>query len=301
VPTPSAVASADGLIAVVEGRDDGADEVIHLVDPAGGVAQTLPRPGVCQNEGPAWIPGSRQLLFDSGRAGQIHLFRFDPESATVTQLTSGDRFEGFPAVSPDATSIAFDYGTDADSLGISMMSIDGSDIRALVPPPDGPAFDSAPAFSPDGRRIAFVRKLSQRAPNAREAAFIVNVDGTGLRQLTDWDLDVGRIRWSPDGSSLIFSDRTENQTQGGAQDVWLINADGTGLVNLTRNAPGHHTFDPDWSPDGSRLAALEWNPAMVGHITMLTMRPDGSDRHSVYESRKGWFLEWPAWGVPTST
>jgi Tol biopolymer transport system component len=298
--SPSAPAAPGELIAVVEGRDDGTDEVIQLVRPSGGLLTTIPRPGVSSNEAPAWIPGSAALLFDSSRDGAIHLFRFDVTTGTVSQLTHGTRFEGIPAVSPDGRLIAFDYGTETTSFGISLMDADGSNIRTLVPPPDAPAYDSAPAFSPDGTRIAFIRKLSQTAPNAKEAAFVVNLDGTGLRQLTDWDLDVGRIRWSPDGARLAFSDKAENHTDAGSQDVWLINADGTGLTNVTRNGNGYHTFDPDWSPDGSRLVVLEWHVGVLRHINMVSMKVDGSDPRPAYASRDGWFLEWPTWGLPMS-
>jgi TolB protein len=293
-PTPSP-ALTHGLIAVVEGRDDGTDEVIHLIRPSGGVVATIPRPGVSMNEAPDWIPGTLDLLFDSSRAGRIHLFRFDQALGEVTQLTDGDRFEGVPSVSPDGTSIAFDYATDRASLGLSLMDVDGTNIRTLVPPPDAPVYDSAPAFSPDGRHVAFIRKRSQARPNAQEAAFVVNVDGTGLRQLTSWDLDVGRIRWSPDGTRLVFSDKAENQTEETSQDVWMIDADGTALTNITRNAGGHHTFDPEWSPDGTRLVVLEWHVGVKQHMNLLTMDPDGGDPRPAYASRDGWFLEWPTW------
>ncbi|MEO7664588.1 MAG: hypothetical protein ABIV26_05625, partial [Candidatus Limnocylindrales bacterium] len=180
-------------------------------------------------------------------------------------------------------------------LGIWLMAFDGSDRRNLVPPPPAPAVDSAPMFSPDGTKVAFIRKYSTTPPHAREAAFIVNIDGTGLRQLTDPALDVGRIRWSPDGTQLAFSDQTENRDEDTPQDIWLINPDGSDLHRITHNTPGTQTFDPDWSPDGSRFAVLGWHKG-DDHNTIGTMNADGTALRQIYAGPSDAFLYWPAWG-----
>jgi Tol biopolymer transport system component len=217
-PSPSR-GTASGRIAVVLGRSE-VDEIILTLKPDGSDAWQVATDRPSINEGPAWIPGTSTVVFDSDRAGSIDLFRTDVGSAAVTAITkTRDGLEGFASVSPDGMTIAFDNSTSSRSLGIWLMAIDGSHARRLVRPPAPPAFDSAPAFSPDGSMVAFSRKRDQRAPHAQEAAFVIRADGSGLRQLTDCDLDVARIRWAPDGSHLVFSDNAENRPIDGAVDL----------------------------------------------------------------------------------
>jgi Tol biopolymer transport system component len=101
--------------------------------------------------------------------------------------------------------------------------------------------------SPDGRWLAFT---SLGTP---EDLFVVQTDGTGLRQLTD---DAARDRmpaWSPDGKRVAFySDRS------GKYEIWVIHADGSGLRRLTDH-PGANVMTPLWSPDGARLACTVQN------------------------------------------
>jgi TolB protein len=286
-------ATGAGRIAFVQGRSDGEDTYILIISPDGSGVTQVETPQVSQNEGPAWDPAG-SLLFDSSRAGQIHLFERDG-SGSVRQVTSGDGFEGFPAVSPDGQTIAFDNASAQGTLGLTLMDRAGGHLRRLVEPPPAPAFDSAPVFSPDGRQVAFVRKKSQSPPDAQEAVFIVNIDGSGLRQLTDWNMDVGRVRWAPDGGMLVFADNYENRPHDGAQNVWTIRPDGTGLTQLTRNAPGHFTFDPDFSPDGRHLVVMGW---VLGdnHNTMSIADVNATNPTVIFTGDDGWFLEWPSWG-----
>lgn len=293
--TPEPSVFQQGLIAFSIGRGDGSDAEVRVIAPDGSFVAAVPRPGSHFDDAPAWEPAGTSLLFDSARGGGIHLFRYGVETNAVTQLTFDDRWAGYPDVSPDGSTIAVDYGDESADLGIWLMDIDGSNRRNLVPPPPAPAVDSAPAFSPDGSKVAFIRKYSTTPPNAREAAFIVNLDGTGLRRLTDPRLDVGRIRWSPDGTRLAFSDQTENRTLEIAQDIWMVNPDGSGLHRITHNKPGYPTFDPDWSPDGSRLVVLRYQKG-DDHNTIATMNPDGTDLRQIYVGPSNSFLYWPAWG-----
>jgi Tol biopolymer transport system component len=61
----------------------------------------------------------------------------------------------------------------------------------------------APAWSPDGRRIAF--ESDRGSPNGQYAAFIVNRDGSGLLQVTDYALWANHPVFSPDGKRLVIS------------------------------------------------------------------------------------------------
>ncbi len=87
--------------------------------------------------------------------------------------------------------------------------------------------------------------------------YLVKTDGTDLVQLTDIEQGACQPSWSPDGRQLVFTSpcpgRSEfYETLYNESSLYIINADGTGLKQLTP-APGSD-FDPDWSPDGTRIA-----------------------------------------------
>jgi Tol biopolymer transport system component len=106
----------------------------------------------------------------------------------------------------------------------------------------GKVDDTAPALSPDGRRVAFTRRVDGNAD-----VWMVNVDGTGLTRLTRNRAFDGFPSWSPDGSRIAFQ-----SNRGGSPDIWTMTAAGTHLVQLTRRRSSERR--PAWSPDGSRIA-----------------------------------------------
>lgn len=117
------------------------------------------------------------------------------------------------------------------------------------------ADDVAPAWTPDGRRIAFV-SFRDTATGKWEtdpgSIYVMAFDpASGLsgevRRITDDGGSEGWPTWSPDGRRIAFhSDRSGNW------DIWIANADGSGLTRLTRH-PGPDRFAA-WSPDGAKIA-----------------------------------------------
>jgi TolB protein len=101
-----------------------------------------------------------------------------------------------------------------------------------------------PSVSPDGRWIAFNTALQ----NGQEDLWVVNKDGSGLRQLTNDAARDRRPLWSADGTRLLFySDRS------GRYQVWTIAADGSALMQVTDHP--ELLIQPVWSPDGTRAIA----------------------------------------------
>ena len=84
--------------------------------------------------------------------------------------------------------------------------------------------DGSFSWSPDGRRIAFV---SDRDGN--DEVYVINVDGSGLRNLTRNPARDGHPAWSSDGRTIGFV-----SNRGGNRDIYVMNADGSGQRNLTR-------------------------------------------------------------------
>jgi Tol biopolymer transport system component len=82
--------------------------------------------------------------------------------------------------------------------------------------------------------------------------YTINIDGTGLSQVTDVFGGACQPAWSPDGQQLVFISPCEtNHETYTDSGLFLINVDGTGLKPLTILPGGD--YDPDWSPDGSKI------------------------------------------------
>lgn len=115
------------------------------------------------------------------------------------------------------------------------------EVRQLT---DSSATDDWPAWSPDGRRLAFT---SDR--DGLGDVFVLHPDGE-LDNLTASDQRETAPAWSPDGERIAF---VRHEEAGRASDVWVMDADGSNARNLTEQ-PDVIDTHPSWSPDGQRLA-----------------------------------------------
>jgi TolB protein len=140
-----------------------------------------------------------------------------------------------PAVSPDGRTMAF---TALPSGGIRpdiyLMDADGSDLRQFTP--EVP--DEAPAWSPDGERLA----LHRFTDNGYDL-FVINADGSDQVQVTSDPANEADPAWSPDGERIAFE---SNREGGPTSDIFVMFADGSGVLRLTHH-PGDEE-DPEWVP-----------------------------------------------------
>ncbi len=208
------------------------------------------------------------------------------------------------ALSPDGSRIA--WWSARDELWVSPTA-GGEAIRVV--PPSGDANEAfwvpalAPAWSPDGSRIAFARFSSvgdgDAASYYRSAIAVIDADGSNLRNLTTRpgaDGDSLGIAWSPDGRFIAYPGlqdgspipRLSPDGDYPPDDIFVINADGTGDRSLT-NTPDDEQ-EPAWSPDGTRLA---WATAGTEGQRLTTVRMDGRD--PVGAPNAGPLSIWFAW------
>ncbi len=143
---------------------------------------------------------------------RTHLYVFDLRDSSLIQITSGDFDDSSPAWSPDGRRIAFvsdrtkepDGNDDSD---IWIVAADNTDRGAtLLQLTHNPGPDGSPAWSPDGRSIAFVRdtrpELIWYATN--ELAVVPAAGGEPRSLTASLDRNVYSPRWSADGRSILF-------------------------------------------------------------------------------------------------
>lgn len=197
---------------------------------------------------PVWSPDSRYLYFCSGRAGTMNLWRVPIHEQTgrvsgmAEPVTTPARWSGWVSLSQDGRQLAFaDLDERSTLYRAALDPTRGALVGSPSPVPVGSRLIWHHALSRDGQWVAFT------SGGLHEHVFVVRVDGTGYRQLTD---DASRNRgpeWSPDGGRIAFhSDR------GGRYELWAIHPDGSGLERLA-SAPGGMYFSL-WSPEGTRVA-----------------------------------------------
>ncbi len=113
----------------------------------------------------------------------------------------------------------------------------------------------------DGERIAFASNKGDDID-----IYVMNADGSDVRQVTDEPGGDSFPAWSPEGTKIAFQ-----RFRGETFDIYLINADGSGLRQLTSD-PATDRF-PAWSPDGSRIT---FSSDRNGQSDIYVMNTDGS-------------------------
>jgi TolB protein len=189
-------------------------------------------------------------------------------------LTQGGGTVISPRLSPDGQRIVYVSFTGG-MPHVRVTDLDGNNDRPLLAGP--PAMSFAPAFSPDGRRIAF-----SMANEGNTDIYVVGAGGGFPQRLTTTPGIDTAPSFSPDGRSIAFeSDR------GGTQQIYVMNADGSGQRRISFTGGSHAS--PAWSPKGDLIAFSRWNGAT---LSIGVVAPDGTGERMV---TNGWQDERPSW------
>lgn len=209
-------------------------------------------------------------LFSPGGECAGGIFRMHDDGSGRTRLTNGEApgYEGNPHSgdysanwSPDGTKISFIRRTGTGlTERVFVMNADGSDQHPLQPDlPPGYDSEEAPAWSPDGKLMAYVAYVADPMPSERKdrPLVLVNEDGTNPRKLTPDGWVAAAPRFTPDGEHIIFRGYPDpvrddfGQTQGESA-LYITDLKGE---NTERLAFGDFGLPPDAiSPDGRFVA-----------------------------------------------
>ena len=147
----------------------------------------------------------------------------------------------------------------------------GGLMRVTTNPYGGGGHDIPGDYSPDGTRIVFGRN---NASTNQSALFVVNVDGSGLHQISAWQPNFDSASWSPDRRWIL--------TDNGQGDLYFVHPDGTGQHQITlQTGPGRSfAFEPGWSPDGQRIV-FSLYLSSTNQEDIFTARANGTDLRQV--------------------
>jgi Tol biopolymer transport system component len=202
-----------------------------------------------------------------------------------------------PVAPSGGNTIALVRGTD-ERRDIFLMSPDGGELRRLS---DGSGVNQWPSWSPDGRKIAFIRGDPAGEPYG---VYVIGADGRGLAKISGEVLaEESRPAWSPDGARIVFSGYAaselpvrDNFVQ---TDLYVVDVEGGRPTRITAGETIDR--DPAWSPDGSRILFVRAKGLRVEedptpeHIPQIyaTDAPEGSKVVRMTDISRG--ASNPAW------
>jgi TolB protein len=256
---------------------------------------------------PVWSPDGTLIAYtaqigtptpeEDQRLTEIYVMRAD--GTDVRRLTTNEEFDAAPSWSPDGQRIAFarisEPGTAAARGGIFVLDADGGGEEQLTDVVV-PTFDFAPAWSPDGTRIAFARSSPSAGPELfKVGLYVVTLEGGAVTKLTS---EAGEPDWSPDGTRLAFTSyrdlfgRTCFHDCNPSGEIYVMDAEGGQATRLTETEANDHS--PAWSPDGRLIAFVSDRSSPEDHENEIyVMNADGGDVRRITENDV-WDLS-PAW------
>ncbi len=249
----------------------GVKEIFRI--PAGGGGAEAVTANGSLNLLPAWGPDGA-LAWTSYVAGNPDLYLDGQKFASYGNLNTGAAF------SPDGTLVA--ASLQADDVNADIYLLDrrsGQIVRRLT---TARSIEVSPAFSPDGRRLAFV---SDRT--GQPQIYVLDLENGAERRLTNSGSYNTNPAWSPTADVVAYN----SMLAGGRFSIYTVDV-ATGAVRRLTSGSGSQE-DPAYSPDGRRIVYAQRNG---DHMRLMIMAADGSapealTEGAVYDGAPAW--SWP--------
>ena len=240
---------------------------------------------------PSWAPDGNSIVFFSNRDGHVRehipntstyeIYVMDANGGNPQNITNNRNDDRDPAWSPDGQRIAFisdrDNFRDDDlviTYEIYVMNADGTNPQNITNDRND---DRGPAWSPDGKHIAFESTRNGHFKSEfiiTSEIYVIDADGGNEQRLTENRKNEWGPVWSPDGKRIVFaSDRKGDIVN---LEIYVMDADGDDPQRITENRI-HDTF-PSWSPDGKRIAFVSDRD---GNWEIYVMDADGNNQRNL--------------------
>lgn len=223
----------------------------------------------------------KSIVYVIGDGNISEIYEMDPASGKTKQLTKFGKAVGSPEISPDGKTIIFHYRSGNSPVQLWIMNRDGSDPQKFYSKSGIDVHDGT--WSPDGTQILFAMgkndsnklyimdfnggdprvvndtidtrgrsdwsvndliSFDQGGPFAHDV-YLMNIDGSGLRQLSESSINAQGASLSPDGKWIAFTGYTDvaNKDQNSCE-IFIMRVDGSDLRQLTKNK--YCDYQPRW-------------------------------------------------------
>jgi Tol biopolymer transport system component/predicted Ser/Thr protein kinase len=306
IPSVSPAISPDGRRLVFAGEESGGLYLTSLSEdmrPAGEPVRVILTEQGRKPSNPVWTSDGEDIVFSlAGHGGESSLWRVAASPGSPARPLPVGEVGTLPAISYAARRLAFVRNSrDADIWRLDLRA-PGESAGPPVKLISSTTVEFCPAYSPDGRRIAYSSLRS-----GSQELWVSNADGSNPVQLTSSGGPVtDNARWSPDGGRLLFDSGV-----GGSRDLYLVSPDG-GVPKRLTSGPGNN-LEARWSRDGNwiyfasdRTGRSEvWKMPANGGTPVQVTQHGGA---AAYESADGKVLYYAKdlkaptslWEIPTS-
>ena len=236
------------------------------------------------------IDAQAQIAFVSKRAGNFEIYVMDADGVNPRRLTNNPARDYAPSWSPDGKRIVFCSDRDGHvpegrvfhTYEIYVMDADGGNQQKLT---NHPSDDRSPSWSPDGKRIVFSSDRDNDR-NHNIEIYVMDADGSNLQRLTNNLTEDEDPAWSPDGERIVFRTRRDGHVEnkfGITYEIYVMDADGGNQRRITENR--NNDWDPEWSPDGKRIAFMSDRKGDPGKFDIYVMDADGGNQRKLTNNR----------------
>jgi TolB protein len=213
---------------------------------------------------PSLAPDGQNVVYSGydPQSQRFEIYDYDFSNGTTKSLTNAFGDLNGPEISPDQKTIVFTrYTTDPNHPTLWLMDREGGNYRQVS---TIPAWD--PTWSPDGTQILFASNKE-----SLDQLYVINVDGSGLRKVSNLPALRGRSDWSQQNLIVTYSGDPWKR------EIYIMNSDGSNQYQISPT--GGDSQGPSFSPDGQWIAFTAYFDKIndINGCEIYIMRIDGTD------------------------